>query len=107
MNKLLLLIFFLLILYSGCQSKREDAKKTTSDVSEVKDSQVSGDEEKKGEASVDCPVCGLSFSKSEAAKKHKYHSETYYFLLEDHFEAFKQNPSSFLTEKSDGPVQPK
>ena len=105
MKKLVLLIFFLLALFPGCQSNSEDAKKQTSDIPASKDSQKRGAKQKIIGTPVECPVCGLSFSEHEATKKHKYKGKTYYFLLEDHHDAFLKDPSAFLNENGNEPVQ--
>jgi YHS domain-containing protein len=45
---------------------------------------------------VTCPVCGLEFNAKEAVAARAYGGRTYYFLLEDHAEAFAQNPKAYL-----------
>ena len=45
---------------------------------------------------VTCPVCGLTFNAKEAVATRVYGGQTYYFLVEDHAEAFAQNPGAYL-----------
>ncbi len=60
------------------------------------------DDEKLGidrEGEVRCPVCGLEFDASEAVAERGHEGREYYFLLEDHAEAFAAEPSRYLKEK--------
>jgi YHS domain-containing protein len=45
---------------------------------------------------VQCPVCGLKFDKRETAAKYRYEGTEYYFLLKDHFLAFKADPENYV-----------
>lgn len=47
---------------------------------------------------VSCPVCGLTFSQSEAVGSVTVNGNKYYFYLEDHLKAFKADPSSYLAK---------
>lgn len=38
---------------------------------------------------VRCPVCGLEFDQAEAIGTVEHQGKTYYFLLQDHLEAFR------------------
>jgi len=51
------------------------------------------------EGEVRCPVCGLEFDASEAVAERGHEGREYYFLLEDHAEAFAAEPSRYLKEK--------
>ncbi len=48
---------------------------------------------------VTCPVCGLSFPKSEAVGSVTVSGKKYYFFLKDHLKAFKDDPDSFLSKE--------
>lgn len=45
---------------------------------------------------VTCPVCGLTFSQSDAVGFTTANGKTYYFYLEDHMKAFKNDPNAYL-----------
>lgn len=51
---------------------------------------------RQGSLIVRCPVCGLEFDRSEAVARAEHLGETYYFLLEDHAQAFRQAPADYL-----------
>lgn len=54
-----------------------------------------------GEEAVVCPFCGLKIRKSEVASTYEYNGKTYYFCTEDHMEAFKRNPETYLNIDTD------
>ena len=43
-----------------------------------------------------CPVCGLSFNAREAKATRVFGGVTHYFLVDDHAEAFAENPEAYL-----------
>jgi len=43
-----------------------------------------------------CPVCGLEFGADEAAATYEHAGKTYYFLLQDHRDAFAEDPARYL-----------
>jgi YHS domain-containing protein len=51
---------------------------------------------------VECPVCGLRFGKSEATATHRHEGQTYNFLLEDHRQAFAEDPERYLGRPAPG-----
>ena len=48
------------------------------------------------DAPVVCPVCGLEFNAKESVATRVHGGKTYYFLLEDHAQAFAANPEAYL-----------
>ena len=71
----------------GCGTSKGDAPKSTEEdtpASEVKGPQVT------------CPVCDLTFPKSEAVGSVTVKSKKYYFFLKDHLKAFQEDPTAYL-----------
>jgi YHS domain-containing protein len=48
-----------------------------------------------GEVTVRCPVCGLEFDGTESVGSFEYQGQVYYFLLQDHLDAFRKNPQDY------------
>jgi YHS domain-containing protein len=49
---------------------------------------------------VTCPVCGLRFDAGEADFTATHDGRTYYFLLEDHRDAFAEAPGDYIRKHS-------
>jgi YHS domain-containing protein len=49
---------------------------------------------------VRCPVCDLEFNSAKARATSDYGKKKFYFLLEDHKDAFDADPTAFLPPAS-------
>ncbi|MBN2530008.1 MAG: hypothetical protein JXR76_26700 [Deltaproteobacteria bacterium] len=76
----------------SCGKSNSDASRHTADTGSVE--KISGKEKASGKT-VECPVCGLTFRESEAVGTAEHSGKTYYFFLEDHKQAFLQNPENY------------
>ena len=50
---------------------------------------------------VRCPVCGLEFGAAEAQATYRHENKPYYFLLEDHKDAFAASPDRYLSRQAE------
>lgn len=86
-------VLLIALCFTACARETEKSPSFTNNASaatdEIKEKVKTGQE-------VQCPVCGLKFDKGEALASYNFESKDYYFLLKDHFEAFKAAPGDYV-----------
>ena len=84
-KSILQISFILCLAVSACGKSKPDVPETTSAVAAPSGPKVT------------CPVCGLTFSQSDAVGSINLHGKKYFFYLSDHMNAFKADPEAFIS----------
>lgn len=90
-----------IFLLAGCREAPADSSAPTAENRSL--STATAEARPGGGALVTCPVCGLSFRANEAIATFEHKGHTYYFLLQDHRDAFAARPERYLTSSPPAP----